>query len=132
MYLYFIYKFNYLHIYILSHGRTESEIKKKQIGQLTIDQKGIRGSFAVIVNAFIIKWKKWKNVGKSYLAIPVVWTTGLMINGFFWSCLLLYGERFTVNGIKHPRLHQHKVLTRRLRLPIYPPPPPTLPPPPPP
>ena len=32
MYLYFIYKFNYLHIYILSHGRIESEIKKKQIG----------------------------------------------------------------------------------------------------
>ena len=37
----------------------------------------------MIVNAFIIKWKKWKNVGKSYLAIPVVWTTGLMINRFF-------------------------------------------------
>ena len=85
--------------------------------------RGIRGSFAVIVNALIIKCKKWKNVGKSYLAIPVVWTTGLMINGFFWSCLLLYAEWFTVNGIKHPRLHQHKVLTRRLRLPVYPKPP---------
>ena len=40
----------------------------------------------MIVNAFIIKWK---NVGKSYLASPVVWTTGLMINACF-SGVVLY------------------------------------------
>ena len=73
MYLLIIYIFNFLHIYILRHDRTESEIKNRTNLLVDHDQKGIRGSFTAIVNAFIMKWKKWKNLVKSYLTIPVLW-----------------------------------------------------------
>ena len=70
----------------------------------------------MIVNAFIMKWKKWKNLVKSYLTIPVLWAQLIFLINFsleFSSSLIrvVYS-----NGNQTSQIHPHKVLTHRLRL----------------